>query len=1116
MKKFLLLLTAAIAAFSLMAAPVDQAKATLKAKNYLTNELFAGKLMAPAAVNPVLLKAEVGNNKLNQPVFYIFNTTKTFLVVAGDDRAEEILMVGDEPLKDINNLAPSMRAVLDQYKEEITFLQDNPTLKVQRLSELAAPSLRAVTYGPLLTAKWDQMSPYWSQCIFTYNNKAYQCLTGCPATSASMVLYYWKYPTTQVPAVASYTSTLELSYYSSVNFTYPSVSATTFDWANMKDTYTSYNSTQSNAVATLMRYVGQLEQMMYGTESAGGSGIYTTNSQIIATMFKTLGYDSNTRLVNKSSYSEANWGALIQAEMAAGRPVVYLGVDPQGGGHAFNVDGYRDSDGKYHVNFGWSGDGNSWYAMNAFTYSGYTFSSSQQAIVGIQPPGGATTTPQLTVNPTSLSFTGAQTGQTYTKTFTVTGTDLTGNVTISSNSNVFTVSPSTLTAAQATAGATVTVTYNPTAAGTQSGTITVSSNGATSKTVSVTGTATSTPTMTVDPTSMSVSTSVGTPVTQTFTLQGTNLTSAVYLTIEGDGFSVDKAYINRTTVNAGTTFTVTYNPTETGNHTGTLTLTSNGAQTVTVSLNGTAVGTPTINVNPTSLSFNATVGQSVTKTFNVTGVDLTGNVSLTVSGSGFSIDKTTINKNQATNGTTVTVTYTPTTSGTHTGTVALTSTGAQRVTVSLTGVATTVPTVAANPTALNFQTTVGTPVTKSFSLAAANLEGNVTLVVEGDEFAIDKNLILPGAANNAVVNVTYTPTEFGTHTGTVTITSPNVQPVTVTLNGQADLVKFAPVMLPANEQFINLTQFRADWTDQTPAENVASYTLEVSSKPVEPQYELIASLSGTSYSGTNYYAVYLTAPWSGTNVRGHNNEIIYFRNNYDGNGSYGDISYTVPAGYQNATFTMRITSGTDANEAVGNLTVSTPQTAGVTHYFTPSQTYTWLVTASSGEKITITTPDAQYSPDIALIEVYAGDATNVAFNANESGDDTYRLITGITDKFYMVKNLTAEGTFLYKVKAIYQDGTESDWSNIEEVTLFDNGHGYEVGDVNHDGIVNISDVSVLIDYLLDNNNEACIICGDVNGDGNVNISDVSVLIDNLLGSNAATVMMPKRIFNPLR
>ena len=77
MKKFLFLLTAALAAMSMFAAPVDQATAMRKAKNYLTNELYAGKIMAPAAVNPVLLKAEMGNAKLGQPVYYIFNTSTT-------------------------------------------------------------------------------------------------------------------------------------------------------------------------------------------------------------------------------------------------------------------------------------------------------------------------------------------------------------------------------------------------------------------------------------------------------------------------------------------------------------------------------------------------------------------------------------------------------------------------------------------------------------------------------------------------------------------------------------------------------------------------------------------------------------------------------------------------------------------------------------------------------------------------------------------------------------------------------------------------------------------------------------------------------------------------------
>ena len=1099
MKKLLFLLAAAITATSMLAAPVDQAAAMRKARSYLQNELYAGKIMAPAALNPVLLKAEMGNAKLNEPVYYIYNTSTTFLVVAGDDRAEEILMVGDRPLKDINNLAPGLQDVLGQYKTQIQYLQEHPGLVVDKVEKPKnSTSLRATSY--LLTALWDQEDPYWNQCKFTYSGRTYQCLTGCPATSASMVLYYWKYPTTQVAAIGSYTASLDLSYYNSVNFTYPSLPATSFDWANMKDSYSSYNTAQGNAVATLMRYVGQAEKMMYGTESAGGSGIYTTDTQNIVDMFTLFGYNSSTcRVIQKSSYSESNWASTIQAEMAAGRPIVFMAVSSSAGGHAFNVDGYDSASNKYHVNFGWSGDGNSWYSMNAFSYSGYTFNSGQQAVIGIQPP--STTTPVITVTPTSLNWTGCTTGETYTKTFTVTGSDLRGAVTVSSNNGTFTVSPTTITAAQAQAGATVTVTYKPTSSGTQSGSITLSSSGATDKTVSVSGTATSVPRITANPTSLSMSTTVGTPVTKTITVTGTDLTANVSVAVSGQGFSVDKTTINRTQASAGATLTVTYNPTAIGTNTGTVTLSSTGAQTVTVSLNGTAVGTPTLTATPNSLSFNATVGETVTKTFVVRGTDLTGTVYLSATGSGFSIDRTSVSQSAATSGATITVSYKPTTGGTHTGQVAISSNGAQQVVVSLNGIAATVPTISANPTTLNFVTTVGTPVTQSFVLNAANLEGNVSLAVEGEGFTIDKTEIIPGAANNAYVNVTYTPTAFGTNTGTVTITSPNAQTVTVALNGQADLVKFAPVMLPANDDLVALTQFRADWTDQTPADNVTSYTLEVSPKPVEPEVVLLHAIHGTDFTGssTGYYSVTLPAPWGGTNVRGGLNSIIYFRNYYNNTGTAGNITYTIPEGYENATFTMKITTATTTDGA-GNLAVGTPQTSSVSHRFSAGETYAWVVTASSGQKITITTTDANYSPDIAVIEVYAGDASAAKLMATETGDADYRLITDITNKYYLVKNLTAEGTFLYRVKAIYLDGTESEWSNVEEVTLHENEHPYQMGDVNHDGYVNVTDVTMLIDYILGNNDTACVGCSDVDGDGLINVTDVTALIAQILNS----------------
>ena len=495
MKKIIFLLTAVLMAMSMQAAPVDQMTASMKAQRFLTNEYNQGKFMSPTAVVPVLLKAETGEGKVSNPVYYIFNTLTNFIVVAGDDRAEEILMVGDRPLPSVNDIPAGMQDLLGQYRDQIMFLQKNPNLRPNNELRPAKHSLNAEIYGPLLTCNWDQEAPYYNQCKFG----TYQCLTGCPATSASMVFYFWKYPTAATPVVPGYTSTIDYSYYGSKKYTHTALPSTTFDWANMKDSYSSgYTTAQGTAVATLMHYVGQAERMGYGTSSAGGSGVSVDSVCNIRDAFVFFGYDANsTRFVKKTSaysggrtlYTDAEWAAMIQEEMIAGRPIVFCAVSTNGGGHAFNVDGYNAGTNRYHVNFGWSGTGNAWCALNSFGYSSYNFSVYQQMVIGIKPPT-TTATPKLTVNPTSLSMT-ANTGATVTKTFTVTGTNLNGNVNLTmSGANVFSITPTTITAANAANGVNVTVTYAPTAAGTQNATITVASSGAESKTVALTGTAT--------------------------------------------------------------------------------------------------------------------------------------------------------------------------------------------------------------------------------------------------------------------------------------------------------------------------------------------------------------------------------------------------------------------------------------------------------------------------------------------------------------------------------------------------------------------------------------------------------------------------------------------------
>lgn len=741
MKKIFLMLAVAVAALQMTAANVDLVTAQAKAAEFLRSQASGGKLTA-SQVQFVSQRTITNSSNVTMPVYYIFNTRDNFVIVSGEDRAEEILAVGDQPL-DFDHIPANMQGWLNLYQKQIEYLQERPGLVVEVQSKIKAPN-RIQTVAPLLTATWDQQSPYWNQCVFNGT----QCFTGCPATSLAQVFFYWKYPTAPTPSIAGYTSN---------GYTIPALPSTTFDWANMRASYGwGATAAQKAAVATLMRYIGQAERMEYGPD---GSGISSDRTDLISTACKTFGYDNNVRAIKKSSYygysyyTDAQWATLMQNELAAGHPIVYCAVsdEGEGGGHAFNVDGYTSSSNKYHINWGWSGAGNGDFALNAFTdIDGMTFDIYQQMVIGIQPPGGQVTFPVITVEPDTIHFGTTKTGTPVTRTFHVSGQNLLGDITFNRSGNgSFSVTPTTLTAAEVMAGADITVTYNPTTSGSHKANIEVSGG---------------------------------------------------------------------------------------------------AAETTIVVCEGTAEAVPLITANPMELNFNTAVGESVTGTFNLKGYNLAGAVYVKVlsPANGFTVDRTNVAKTAATAGVDITVTYKPTTAG--------------------------------------------------------------------------------------------------NHTTRVMLRSKDADTIYVALNGTATVTTYAPVMQPANEAYVTETSFRADWTDQTPASAVTSYTLE-----------------------------YATG---------------------------------------------------------GN-----------------SQT-----------------------------------------------------VTGIANKFFTLNNLTAGALYTYKVKALYFDGTESNWSNTQQVTLLQQPT-FTPGDVNNDGFINITDVTALIDYLLNPSEDTDTQAADVNGDGTVNITDVTALIDMLLSGN---------------
>lgn len=185
----------------------------------------------------------------------------------------------------------------------------------------------------------------------------------------------------------------------------------------------------------------------------------------------------------------------------------------------------------------------------------------------------------------------------------VSGVNLEGDITASVGSGDFTICATqngtygnsatiSKSSAEASGGATLYVKYTPSSGtSTASGTLTLTTprDGVNlSKTVTLAGAVVS---LTVSESSLSFSTAAGTPVTQTFTVQGANLSDDISISVSGTGFSVSPATIDKDDVGTAQTVTVTYNPSAAGTNTGTVTIQSSGLSEQ-ITLSGTAAEVP--------------------------------------------------------------------------------------------------------------------------------------------------------------------------------------------------------------------------------------------------------------------------------------------------------------------------------------------------------------------------------------------------------------------------------------------------------------------------------------------------------------------------------------------
>ena len=380
-----------------------------------------------------------------------------------------------------------------------------------------------------------------------------------------------------------------------------------------------------------------------------------------------------------------------------------------------------------------------------------------------------------------------------------------------------------------------------------------------------------------------------------------------------------------------------------------------------------------------------------------------------------------------------------------------------------------------------------------FTLKGSNLENDVTLTLndENGVFVLDKTAITPDEDGkvNETVEVTYAPKAEGNYTATVVVSAEGVDDIVINLAGTSEYELYRPIMQDADQAMVTSTSFRADWTDRTPAENVVSYSLEVKLKP-DVVLLTEADWSDVPEDDTNHAADatnYLPDGWTFTgNYFYLDGGFVSANRNCSFNPNCDLMGYS----------TVSVIIKAKAYPKGSNTTITVTTDEAAEDIVLAKELGTYLVVLPVGDHgfVKIITG---YYPEIQSIKIYGGEITDpepFEFRASESGDSEFRLIEGITpDMFYTVTGLTPASPYLYRVKALYVNGTESKWSNTKEVVL-KAGENLR-GDVDGNGNVTIDDVTALIDVLLTGNATPS---ADCDNNGRVNIDDVTALINYIL------------------
>ena len=316
-----------------------------------------------------------------QAAFYVFAVQpRGFVIVAADDRAKPILGYSTES-NFTAQLPDGLMTFFENYKAGFSQMfanNDNRTeqaiadwTSLENTGKLVSNKTNR-SVAPLMASLWNQtdlynnMAPEDPNSIFSGH-----CKSGCVANAMSQIMRYWEWPRHGQGghgyAAGDY-GWLE------VNF-----EEATYRFELMPD-FLDFASPQAevDATALLEYHAGVGVDMGYG---ANASGAYSSN--VGPGMEDYFRYSPEWDHRYKPNGSSSQWKHDLRANLDAGMPFYYASQGDDGA-HAYVLDGYDDND-MFHLNWGWAGFDNGWFAIDGFYLTYYSFPYYHNAIFNIHP-----------------------------------------------------------------------------------------------------------------------------------------------------------------------------------------------------------------------------------------------------------------------------------------------------------------------------------------------------------------------------------------------------------------------------------------------------------------------------------------------------------------------------------------------------------------------------------------------------------------------------------------------------------------------------------------------------------------------------------------------------------